>query len=524
MSGVRRKRGQKNVSNKGNSTGVDFTFNEDDTGDARDYDIESENDDDENQRNEEDSSSSDEEETVDAKRIRLAREILKKVEKDEIDHESSDNDDEMSVDDNVEGEDKVAKRLMTERQRRQGTLEQFVASKVSKHVSDTWKRLPSISNDVRAEAKEWVDSGQVKLLRGHDLTPTCVALHEPSGSVAFSASKDSSIIMWDTQRESKMTIVKPQWRYTENGHTRNSGEILAMACSDDGRYLAAGGRDTTVQIFDVRISGINGKNICAKNSSITSVAKFEGHKSAVSALAFRKQSLQLFSGSDDRCIRHYSLGELAYVETLYGHQAAVTGISCFRNEIPLSVGRDRTARAWKLAEETHFIYRGGSKVSYADCISSISDEWWLTGHNDGVLSLWMQGKKKAAATIFSSHGCYGEGGKGVLPRGVTSCASLGGSDIAATGSSDGYLRLWKVSTGNIVDGKNLEQLAKVPLYGYINDIAFGPNAKFCVAAIGQEPRLGRWDRVQGAKNRFAIIKLDEGNDNESRQVLTTDEE
>ena len=35
----------------------------------------------------------------------------------------------------------------------------------------------------------------------------------------------------------------------------------------------------------------------------------------------------------------------------------------------------------------------------------------------------------------------------------------------------------------------------------------GPGGKFCVAAVGQEHRLGRWDRVPRAKNRFAIIQL-----------------
>ena len=44
--------------------------------------------------------------------------------------------------------------------------------------------------------------------------------------------------------------------------------------------------------------------------------------------------------------------EMAYVETLYGHQAGVTAVSCPRRERPVSAGRDRTVRSWKLAEET----------------------------------------------------------------------------------------------------------------------------------------------------------------------------
>ena len=53
----------------------------------------------------------------------------------------------------------------------------------------------------------------------------------------------------------------------------------------------------------------------------------------------------------------------------------------------------------------------------------------------------------------------------------------------------------------------------VPIHGHINSIAMGPGGKFCVAAVGQEPRLGRWDRVLRAKNRFAIIQLHGVEDN-----------
>ena len=53
----------------------------------------------------------------------------------------------------------------------------------------------------------------------------------------------------------------------------------------------------------------------------------------------------------------------------------------------------------------------------------------------------------------------------------------------------------------------MQALDKIPVHGHINSVAVGPDGKFCVAAVGQEPRLGRWDRVPRAKNRFAIIKL-----------------
>lgn len=128
---------------------------------------------------------------------------------------------------------------------------------------------------------------------------------------------------------------------------------------------------------------------------------------------------------------------MAYVDTLYGHQSEVTGIDCYLKERPISIGRDRTARAWKIAEETHLIFRGGSKALSADCVSVIKDDWFVTGHEDGNISLWTTEKKKAVATVQAAHGP-------TSPM-IVCCDALKGSDLAASGSSDGYLRLWKVS-------------------------------------------------------------------------------
>lgn len=276
--------------------------------------------------------------------------------------------------------------------------------------------------------------------------------------------------------------------------SRTMGEVLSVACSDDGRYAAVGRRDATVCIYDIR----------AANRASTSLVKtFVGHKGPITSLCFRTQSLQLFSGSDDRCIRHYSLNEMMYLETLYGHQFGVTGVDCHRKERPVSVGRDRTARAWKIAEDTHLIFRGGAKVASADCVRVIKEDWFLTGHEDGHLGLWMTEKKRAVATVDFAHGHH----DGNVGRGINALASLRGSDLAVTGSCDGYLRLWKVMMGQTLDNRGMEPLDKIPLYGYVNDIAVGPKARFCVVAVGQEPRLGRWNRISGAKNRFGIVRL-----------------
>ena len=468
---------------------------------------------------------SEEEETVDEKRLRLARDYLSKLEaqSSSSDDEASDSDDQDPVADGAaSAKDRVGKRLAKERLQKLGLLETLAADSVLESIqaargsiaakigidaaSSAWLGGAAAEGGAtEAYAKAWLDAGYVTYHRGHDLTPTAVALSR-DGRAAFSGAKDGSLVMWDVERGRKVSRILPVVGAKEG--SRNQREILALASSDDGRYLAVGGRDNCVRIFDVRTLG----KTAAAAASVPShppVATMEGHKKAVTSLAFRARSLDLYSGSDDRCIRRYDLAALTYVETLYGHQSPVVGLACAHKNRPVSVARDRTVRVWKVEEDSHLVYRPGGGAGGADCVAAVRDGWFATGHEDGMLALWRQEKKRpVGGAVAAAHGYHG--GAGGVARSIACCAALGLSDVLATGSSDGYLRLWRVNSlqaGTTEADAGIKPLDSVPIHGHINSIAVGPEGKFCVAAVGQEPRLGRWDRVPRAKNRFAIIRL-----------------
>lgn len=448
-----------------------------------------------------------EEENLEVKKVRLAREYLQRIDAAVASSDDDDSDAASSNDDKGDDDDEnmlISRKLQRERLKRQGALERDYADAVEASVTATQKILVDARPALRSleqQAADWVEQGYVTLLTkgGHDLTPTCVSLTGDS-LFAVSGSKDHSVLLWDVERQAKVATLCERWK--KNSDNRNAGQVLSVACSDDGKYVVVGKRDAIVSIYDIRGKG--------KNSLVTT---FAGHKGAVTGLAFRSHSHQLFSASEDRCIRHYNLDEMLYLETLYGHQFGVTGIDCHNRERPISVSRDRTARAWKLAEDSHLIFRGGSKVQSADAVTVLKDEWFVSGHQDGVVALWNTEKKRAMSSVEHAHGTDPKSGLG---RGVVSISCIKGSDVAATGSSDGYLRLWKVrcttkpggrSSDNKKDRAGIDAIGQIPVHGFINDICFSNKAKFCVAAVGQEHRLGRWERVPRAKNRIAIIKL-----------------
>jgi ribosomal RNA-processing protein 9 len=43
--------------------------------------------------------------------------------------------------------------------------------------------------------------------------------------------------------------------------------------------------------------------------------------------------------------------------------------------------------------------------------------------------------------------------------------------------------------------------------GFVNALQFGKNGNFLAAGIGQEHKMGRWSKIEGAKNGICIIPL-----------------
>ena len=80
----------------------------------------------------------------------------------------------------------------------------------------------------------------------------------------------------------------------------------------------------------------------------------------------------------------------------------------------------------------------------ADCVSAIQDGWFVTGHDDGRLALWREEKKRPVGDVITAAHGY-EGDSHGSKRSVMCCGGVAMSDVLATGSNDGHLRLWKVS-------------------------------------------------------------------------------
>jgi ribosomal RNA-processing protein 9 len=225
--------------------------------------------------------------------------------------------------------------------------------------------------------------------------------------------------------------------------------IFSVAISDDGAVAAWAGADKKVtRVLHLKFAALHKllvtfTQVYAHDFRSGKAAEpFVGHRAAITSLAFRCNTRQLFSGSHDRTVKVWNMDEMCYIETLYGHHSEVLGLDSLYQERALSVGSDRTLRLWKVVDETQLIFRGHE--ASIDCVSMTNEEIFVSGSQDGCVAVWSVRKKKPIATRPRAHGLNGCGSASGLDNWISSVAAMRFTDVFASGSCDGVVRLWQV--------------------------------------------------------------------------------
>jgi ribosomal RNA-processing protein 9 len=120
-------------------------------------------------------------------------------------------------------------------------------------------------------------------------TITCLCL-APDNNLVFSGSKTGKVLKWNIRDKRQI------------GSISLDSSTMCLALSSDTKFLAVSDQSHKIFIYDP--------------TTLKKLHTFDGHRGIVTGIVFRRDTHQMFSCSEDRSVKVWSLDEMVYVETL----------------------------------------------------------------------------------------------------------------------------------------------------------------------------------------------------------------
>lgn len=246
------------------------------------------------------------------------------------------------------------------------------------------------------EVKENANVDRHNRLRCHKLSLTCVCIDSKDQHI-FTGSKDGSIIKWCLKSTKILNKVNPISKHDAESNKdlaekRHHKHINSIAISSDDKLLATGGWDKQIRIWSP--------------DSLTWLHTFTKHRQEVTALTFRKGIPTLYSGSADRSVMLWTLEEddnRCFIEALYGHESTIASIDTLRRERILTAGgRDQSLIIWKIVEQAQTAFQ--TKHESVDIARYIDDKTFVSGGEDGTISVWTTMRRSPVCCVPKAHG------------------------------------------------------------------------------------------------------------------------
>jgi WD40 repeat protein/alpha-L-arabinofuranosidase len=271
-----------------------------------------------------------------------------------------------------------------------------------------------------------------------------------------------------------------EWRFLkrrchiELANLRGHKDGVDTVCfSRDGRWLASGGGDKIVRIWDM--------------NTMKTVQLLTGHKAGIRCVAFSPDGRFLASASIDQSVKVWSVADGKEQFTLNDHKGQVLGVAFSPDGRYLASGSlDKTLCLWDLQTRQpvrRFVGHTDSvtKIAFSQdgrwllsgcCGLHKSGDWWGPG-NDKTIRLW-DVKSGKQLKEFKGH------------TGHIWCVAFSpDGKLVASASEDGTVRVWDVQSG--LETRTLPGHARC-----VNSVVFSPDGTRLLSA-SWDATIRLWD-------------------------------
>jgi platelet-activating factor acetylhydrolase IB subunit alpha len=258
--------------------------------------------------------------------------------------------------------------------------------------------LASSSDDLKI--KIWDpsnDYANIRTLSGHDLPVTSVRFLQSSEHRLVSASRDASIRIWDVTTG-----------YCIKSIYSHGDWIYSLSPSMDGKWLVTGGRDQAATVWDVASgqakSFLRGHDNHVECCVFAPAASYQ-HLAAMSGLkavpSVGNSAEFVATGGRDKTVKLWDTrGRL--IKTLVGHDSWVQDLGFHPGgRYLLSVGDDCTVRCWDLSQDARLVKTDEqTHRRFVSCIRWAPDFEDQDGTAMGLRCVVATGSRDSCVRIF----------------------------------------------------------------------------------------------------------------------------